>query len=456
MNFAVNTQITEFLEETEQYMGQLDELQFDAAADFYDLLDEAADIATVHIEGIDPELRVMLCDRRDKVIERVVDTLPSFTHLGEPLGIYTPAIQGYRTWSNAELMKDKGLAGYLLARGIGGNATMFFGTKPSDYPYLSELPDMDMLYENSDNIEAAYRRHLEEEREKMDILILHGMYPHTAAYLKLYKELQPGGKVYCGLDMNSRWTKEIKWANSEAKEFADMCDVTATSCRSVRDMLNRRADVNFACHWLPNGFYNPSNMPIVADPGIKENVILTVARLGIPEKNNVELLAGFAEAAKSKALDGWTLRLVGPIEPMFEASLSGFFKEYPNMKGRVIFTGQITDKAELYAEYAKAKIFALTSRVEGGTPNVYAEALFHGCMFITSNIDAADDITNYEQLGKTYKFGDVPALVRTITKMCKNADISEMQRHIPKALEYAARYYDWNRNAKKLAYMLFK
>ena len=457
MRLTVDVGINDFLNETEQYIEKLDELSFDVASELYGLLDEGAMAATAHIRDIDPELRVAICDRRDKVLERIVDALPPFTPTEKPPSVYTPAIQGYRKWANAELMKDKGLAGYLLAQEIGGNSTMYFGDKAADYPYLSELPGMEMLYAESENASDEYRKHLCEEYEKIDVLVLHGMYEQTIGYLHVLRELHSGGKVYCGLDMNTYWLENsIKWTHPAVIKFGEMCDVTATSCRSVRDTLNRRGDINFACHWLPNGFYNPANFPITADHNIKENVILTVGRIGIPEKNNEELLEGFAQAATSKEMDGWTLRIVGAIDGRFEPFADNFFKRYPKMKERVIFTGSITDKAKLYAEYAKAKIFALTSKVEGGTPNVYAEALFHGCMFITSSIDAADEMTNSGQLGMVYDIGNVSTLAGAMLKMCEKADRAAVQEHIPKALEYATRYFDWNRNAKKLAYMLYK
>jgi glycosyltransferase involved in cell wall biosynthesis len=205
---------------------------------------------------------------------------------------------------------------------------------------------------------------------------------------------------------------------------------------------------------LPNGFYNPTGTPIVADPARKENIILTVGRIGTAPKNNEELLSAFVKV--SEVLSEWSLRLVGPIEPKFQTYINEYFSQHPHLKGRVVFKGAITDKTELYNEYARAKVFALTSRSEGGTPNVYAEALFHGCMFVTSDIDASDDITNYGELGTCYKSGDLQGLANSLIKTCTAADKKGMSTHIPKALAYAAKYYDWSRNARKLAYMLFK
>ena len=85
---------------------------------------------------------------------------------------------------------------------------------------------------------------------------------------------------------------------------------------------------------------------------------------------------------------------------------------------------------------------------------MYAEALVHGCMFVTSDIDAGDDITNFGELGLKYKCGDVDGLANALAKLTASANKDAFRKHIPKALDYANMNYDWHRNAKKLAYML--
>jgi len=452
-----NNDLTDFLSDTGQYIEQLDGLSLETAAELYDLLDEAARAATLCINDIDPELRVEICDRQDKVLERVVDELPPFEHAGDPIKIFTPAvtIEGFRRWANVELMKDCGLSVYMLAKELGAIPTMFFGSKPSDYPYLSILPGMEMLYHDSDSgLEDAYREYLINNYSEMDILVFYGLYNQCASYLDVYRKLRPDGKVYCALDMNSSWMNNlVPWNTKAVNHFTGQCDILATSCRGLRDEMNRKPVVHFPCRWFTNGFYNPTDIPVIADLKQKENVIITVGRIGTFQKKNEELLASFAKVSNS--IGDWSLRLIGPVEPEFQSFINNYFTEFPKLKERVIFTGALTDKAALYDEYSRAKIFALSSVYEG-FPNVYAEALFHGCMFVTSDIDAADDMTNYGELGVTYTRGDVEALSSALIETCKKADKKGMQQHIPKALAYANKYYDWNRNAKKLAYMLFK
>ena len=444
--------IIELLSETGPLIERVDELPKETAVELYDMYATLARTATESISKIDTELRVIICDNQDRILERVIDLVPA--PLGGTRSVYTPAVNNYRRWSNVELMKDKGLLGYTLAKETGARPVMYFGTSIPEYPYLSDLPGMELLCHESESGNAdAYYDHLSENHGDMDTLILHGMYEHTIEYLDAYRKLRPDGIVFCGLDMNSYWMAKIRWNSAESRRFAEQCDVIATSCRSLRDALNRSPLVHFPCRWFPNGFYNPAGVPVIADPNQKENVILTVGRIGVAVKNNSELLFAFARA--SEAMEGWKIRLVGPIEPEFQSYIDTYFTHRPDLRDRVIFTGAINDKAELYKEYARAKIFAFNSVSEGGSPNVYAEALFHGCMFVTSDIDAADDIINFGELGVKYRLGDADALSTALVKLCSGANKRAFISHIPKALAYAQKHYDWNRNAKKLAYMLY-
>jgi len=453
-NSDVTKELTGFLSETDPYIEQVDDLSLETAAELYDMLDDAARFVTLNVRDVDLELRVEICSRQDNVLERIVDKLPSFEHSGIPLRVCTPAFHKDKLWENVDLMKDCGLSVYMLAKEIGATPVMYFGTEPSDYPYLSVLPEMEMLYYDSkSDVEEVYTQHLIKSHSEIDVLILFGMYDLSMGYLDAYRTLRPDGKVYCSLDMNRFWMEWVYWDNAQGRKFAEQCDVIATSCRSMRDALNRNPKVYFPCRWFTNGFYNPMSIPIVCDSERKENVILTVGRIGTKQKNNEELLSVFAQV--SEKIGNWSLRLVGSIEPDFQNYISKYFFDNPHLKDRVIFTGPITDKKKLYNEYSIAKIFALTSNAEG-FPNVYAEALFHGCMFVTSDVDAADDMTNCGELGVKYPLGDVEALSSALVETCGKADKQGMQRHIPKALAYAGRYFDWERNAKKLAYMLFK
>jgi glycosyltransferase involved in cell wall biosynthesis len=295
---------------------------------------------------------------------------------------------------------------------------------------------------------------LTENAPQMDVLAFHGLYKEPVEFLYCYRQLRPDGKVYMTLDMNRHWQERIPWNAPVVSEFFDRCDVITNSCRTMRDSINRDPNVNFGSSWISNAFFNAYEAPVIAKPEFKENVMLTVGRIGTEQKNNEEFLLAFAKAAN--ALPDWWVHLVGSVDERMKPFIVEYFETYPYLKDRVIFKGKIADKRMLYREYAKAKVFVLTSVLEGGTPNVYAEALHHGCAFITSDIDGADDITNYGQLGVKYTLRDTDALADAMIRLCRKTDDGFVKSHILSALAYANRYFDWERNAKKMAYMLYR
>lgn len=396
----------------------------------------------------------------DRLLNYVIDKV-NLAHIKPNINVYTPESllvfewENSTTWSNNELMKGFNLIGYTLADAIKATPHIFLCPPDLDYPYAKQLPKLKFEYRKTEKHEEFinnYKEFLLQNYEKMDILVINGIYDFGIYLLDEYRKLRPDGKVYCALDMNSGWMQRIPWESPKIQNFANQCDVISTVCTHVRDLLNGNPKVNFTCRFFSNAFYNPNQIPANIDISKKENTILTVSRIGTYQKNNQEMLMGFAKIADK--LPDWKLKLVGNIDDEFKPFMDKYFNEYPHLKEQVIFTGPIIDKQELYNEYARAKIFMLTSVYEGGAPNVYAEALYHGCKFFTSDIDAADDIINRGELGVKYKRGDIDELATKLFDLCSNFDNEKIEEHIEKSTVYYQSYYDWNRNAKKLAYIL--
>ena len=202
---------------------------------------------------------------------------------------------------------------------------------------------------------------------------------------------------------------------------------------------------------IRNGWYNFANVSFENLFGLKENIILTVGRIGTAQKQNNVMLEAFAKVAND--LPDWKLRLVGTIEKDFEPYIENFFARNPNLKERVIFTGLVEDKIELANEYKRAKIFCLTSTFEGGTPNVAGEALLAGDFMIFSAIDAAYEATDNNKCGRVFPIGNVDALANTFLEVCPNENlILEGGRH---AVNYAKRNFDAEHIVAKLHYLLY-
>ena len=164
--------------------------------------------------------------------------------------------------------------------------------------------------------------------------------------------------------------------------------------------------------YFPNGYDNKVIDKIkIKSFKEKENIILTVGRLGTKEKNTELLL----ETLKEVDLKDWKVYLVGSIDKNFIKYKEKFFEDNPNLKEKIIFTGEIKAKEKLYEYYNKAKVFVLPSKWES-FGIVMVEAMAFGNYIITSNTCAANDITNNNSIGKIIEIDSKSQLKKEIEK----------------------------------------
>lgn len=359
----------------------------------------------------------------------------------------------YQLWTNQHLLKDCGIIPYLLHKKYGYNATMV-GWKNGEFPYLETyLQGLKMEYlpacqTYTQSIKELVR-YVGENYEKMDILVLYGTYITYHPAINLYRKLRPDGRVYDAIDGISHWMDRIHWTDESFTCFFNQCDVLATSGKSIQRALSQKWP-RWKIEYIPNGFFNVTGKPISVNLEQKEKILLTVGRIGTDQKANHILLEAFA--AVSAQIEDWAVHLVGEIDEGFESYIATYFEKNPHLKARVVFTGLLESKDELYKEYSKAKIFILTSTYEGGTPNVFAEALQHGCYMITSQIDASEDITHNGECGKSFPVGNVSALQQVLLEVCNDDEMIE--NGIQNALNYASYNYNWDLIIEKLHYLL--
>jgi glycosyltransferase involved in cell wall biosynthesis len=122
----------------------------------------------------------------------------------------------------------------------------------------------------------------------------------------------------------------------------------------------------------------------------KENIIITVGRLGTYPKNTEMLL----RAAEHIEFKDWKIVLIGPIEKSendFQKSIDDFYFKNPSLKDHVFFAGPIYDKKKLWEWYNKAKVFVLTSIYES-FGIVLTEALFFKNYIVSTDVGSASDL----------------------------------------------------------------
>lgn len=364
-------------------------------------------------------------------------------------GVYYMAFSG--GWSNQQLLKDIGIIPYLLHKNYGFRAVMVGDGKfdPEKYSYLEKYVrglEMDFMPENTLQARLEY---VNTHATEMDLLILYGARPEYMAVVDLYKKIRPDGKVYLASDMHSGWACNIPQTHPAYKKLFQSCDVVATSCRATQKFLAAKWRV--PVELIRNGWYNFPQVSFANLFEQKENIILTVGRIGTDQKRNEDLLAAFAKVAAE--LPDWSLRLVGNIDNKFKPYMEKFFETHPELKERVTFTGHIDDKVELANEYKRAKIFCMTSTFEGGTPNVTAEALFAGDFMIFSAVDSADEATDDNKCGRVFPIGNVDALANIFREVCKDNEL--LLAGGKHAVEYARRQFDAEHIVARLHYLLY-
>mgnify|MGYP001527202624 FL=1 len=126
----------------------------------------------------------------------------------------------------------------------------------------------------------------------------------------------------------------------------------------------------------------------------KENLMITVGRLGTSQKNTEMLL----KALEDVDLKEWKFCFIGPIEKDFNSIIEQFYKNYPSKRKQIIFKGKIDNKKELWEWYNKAKIFVSTSRRES-YGLVLNEAKRFRNYIISTRTGAAEDLIEQEKYG---------------------------------------------------------
>lgn len=213
---------------------------------------------------------------------------------------------------------------------------------------------------------------------KIDVLMQFHFSDDTLYIGNLYKILHPKGFLYIKCDGEiwlDHFLKELEegkgiegaWKRFLATRLLKKANLISIETRTgYEKMLTRKycgVNLKNKAALLSNGFdedllqiYSLKEREYMQ----KENLIITVGRLGAYEKNTEMILNAVAKINFSD----WKLVLIGPVEPDFKAMIEMFYTNYPHLKNSVIFTGPIYDKKELWEWYNKSKVFLLTSREE--------------------------------------------------------------------------------------------
>lgn len=346
--------------------------------------------------------------------------------------------------TNIDLLKDEGQIPYTLCRYYAidakivtchidnrtANLDLVQGLGVEHFPYLinNALTGLIYILLNAKNIDW-----------------LNIYFAGRQAYLwtRLYKLLNKEGKVYLKLDMDFRSIDLYEADLRERKVFkknTEIVDLVSVESEAIKDRIQKYSSKEILL--IRNGMSSCDFIPDTSQT--RENTFLTVARLGTKQKATDILLEAFAKSANKH---DWNLKLIGTVDETFKPYINEFFEKNPKLVNRVTFVGEIKDRAKLYNEYCKSKVFVLPSRWESYGISC-AEALSCGCSLILSDsIPPAKEMTANGKYGKIIKAGSVDELSEAFLDA---ASLEYTSQDIVERVEYAKKEFSWEKICKQL------
>ena len=362
----------------------------------------------------------------------------------------------YDDITEAILYKDVGGIPYALSKYCGWQATFAYNNANGllhnedyeKYVFLSPIT----FNKYFKRIKSRYIRffpvikYIFKNAKKYDVINFYHCHEFTNFLCWFAKIMNPQIITYVKLDMDKddfKYQKERHMSRRGGRRWRNTDIFTTETLKYVVE-LNKLKKFNNKVKYLPNGFFADLE-DIDLSKIKKEKIILTVGRLGTYQKNTELLIESLIEIEDK--LNEWIVYLVGPMTEDFEIWLNKRLVDHSKLKNKIVITGNIIDKKELYQIYAKSSIFVLPSRYEG-FPLVIQEAMHFACYPIVTNcFPAADEVIRTGENG----FGDiVNQSENDLNNVLKSIKIINYLEKGQKAAEFINENFDWKILAKKL------
>ncbi len=321
---------------------------------------------------------------------------------------------------NFHLVKDVGQIPYFMYRTGEYEAELITYKNNPDYPYLeNEVKGLKLSFiENSGRLlyaEKGILKFLRSFSKNIDVLNLFHFKKGNILYLLVYKILNAKGIAYVKLDIDLVFFKGyncLLFSNYTLKNYLlkaltqlhfRLTDLFSVETEDLKEyLLKIYPELKEKLICIPNGVDDEyiSRSVSLKTFDQKENIIITVGRIGTEQKNT-EL---FLDSLRLTDLKDWKVYIIGPIEAGFERHIKTCFDANPDLTDKVFFTGNITDRDQLFEWYNRAKVFCLTSRHES-FGIVFTEALYFGNYLITTPVASANYITGQGKYGTVVNAG---------------------------------------------------
>ena len=271
-------------------------------------------------------------------------------------------------------------------------------------------------------------------RKDMDVLMLFHLSMQSFILGAFYKILKKDGFLYIKTDGEVWLNNTASLLTSKQHFFKKFLikfvlrkvNLISIESKAGFELLNKYPFNNLISSEnitsLPNGFDEEEFKSFKIDEKNfeeKDNLIITVGRLGSYPKNTEMLLS----ALEKVDLKDWKVICIGNIEKEeqdFQQKINDFYTNNPHLKSKVEFTGKINDRRKLYEYYNKAKIFVLTSRYEGFCLSLVEAARFKN-IILSTDVGGAVDVAEISDL--IYLYQDDPVDLALKLQKCIDGEI---------------------------------
>lgn len=344
-----------------------------------------------------------------------------------------------------ELMKPNGLIPYTLHRKFGYNSTIVTYNNSEDYNDSNiEGVKIEFLKKITGKPIIDVSIFLIKNAKKIDILHTFFWKRENYIWFFIYKFLNKKGKIYVTMDVDERSKNEKMRNRNSIKDkirinFLKKVDLVSAETKEMYKWL--KENWYEGIKYIPYGVI-PSNEPIKYQN--KENIIITVGRIGTYQKATEILMEAYKKVYKN--LSNWKLKVIGPIEEGFKENIKEFYIQNPGLQNNIEFIGPIFEREKLMQEFEKAKIFCLTSRYES-FGLVLSEAGSRGDYIVSTNIAPARDLTDCGKYGILFEIDNIEELSKRLKEICNN-DI-RLKENCERIQEFINTNYTWNAVCKK-------
>lgn len=273
-----------------------------------------------------------------------------------------------------------------------------------------------------------------------NLLILFHLTRWTLIYTIISKLINPFGKIYIKSDiwlsttMSPFYGKErLSWQFLLLVRFLLLfAEISVENKDDYNSLRKVWCNILHVPNWI-----DISNLNGETKMEEKENIILTVWRLGSVQKNNKNFLEISKQVLKKDS--SYKAILVGEIEDEtnFRKELKHFLDENTEIKDRITLTWYLAQE-EVFELYRKAKFLVMTSLREGFS-SVFAEAAYFWTIIISTDVWGVRDITDNGKYW--YIYNNKNQVLPFIEN--HNVDIYWLRRHI-------IINYDWDVIVEKL------